>query len=109
MTPAQQLRLQGFNVSLKKRGVLLSLEGSDATFQALVQPFQAEAGEFTISDETRNASKIHVLRSAPGAQEVGVGSVLVAVELGTVHRVTVVEDHPANIALVFHCETASPA
>jgi hypothetical protein len=107
VTPVQKLRLQGFNASLKQRGVTLALEGSELIFQALVQPFNADTGEFMVSNETRNASKVHVLRDAPGVQQIAIGNVLVASDTGTVHRVTAIEDHPSNIALVFHCETAS--
>lgn len=104
MTPVQKARQQGFNASLKQRGVTLTL--NDLSFTALVQPVNSDSGEFTVSEATRNASRIHILRDVAGVQQIEIGSVLLDSEAGRTHRVTEIEDHPTNIALVFHCETA---
>jgi hypothetical protein len=104
LTPVQKARLVGFKASLAQRGILLSLQGTELSFNALVQPFVPDGGEFSVSNETRNASKIHVLRDSPGIEQIAVGSVLA--DSATACRVTHIEDTPVNIALVFHCETA---
>jgi hypothetical protein len=106
LTPVQKARLQGFNASLKTRGVVLTLEGSELVFNALLQPFNPDAGEFTISEETRNASKIHILRDAAGVDQLSIGSVFKDTETGRTYRVTRIEDQPVNIALVFYCESS---
>jgi hypothetical protein len=107
LTAAQRTRLHGFNASLKQRGVLLVLEGTESGFNALVQPVGPDQDEFSVSHETRSASKIHILRSSGGIEQISIGSVLKDSDSGTSHRVTQVDDHPTNIALVFHCETAA--
>lgn len=107
MTAVQKARLQSFNASLKQRGVLLRLRGLDAEFNALVQPVSSESEEFSVGNETRNASKVHVLRGEAGIVEARIGSVFVDDAASFTHRVIAIEDHPANVAVVFHCETAA--
>ena len=104
MTPVQKARRQGFNSSLKQRGVTLTL--NELSFMVLVQPKDSDAGEFTVSEATRNSSRIHILRDVAGVELIEIGSVLLDNQSGRSHRVTEIEDHPTNIALMFHCETA---
>jgi hypothetical protein len=106
MTATQKARRAGFNASLAQRGVSLLLEGTDFSFDALVEPVIPDAGQFSLSEATRDASKIHVLRDATGVDQITVGSVLNDDDSGKSHRVAKVDDHPTNIVLVFHCETA---
>lgn len=105
MTPAQQMRVLGFNASLSQRGV--SLTFADVTFNALVEKVEPDRSEFSLSNETRDFSKVHILRTALKVTEVEVGSVLRDAEAKIIHRVTRIEDHPTNIALIFHCETTA--
>jgi hypothetical protein len=104
VTPAQKARLLGFNASLIQRGVSLALQDSDSSFTALVQPVVPESGEFSLSNDTREAAKIHILRSAPGIGTVMVGSVFS--DSVYLYRVTKIDDQPANIAVVFFCEVS---
>jgi hypothetical protein len=104
VTASQQLRLLGFNASLAQRGVVLEL--GELTFNALVEKVEPDRSEFSLSNETRDFSKVHILRSSPGVSEIEVGSALRDTASQVVHRVTCVENHPSSIALVFHCETA---
>jgi hypothetical protein len=105
VTASQELRLQGFNASLQQRGVLLGLLDTDFTFTALVEKAEPDRSEFSLSNETRDFSKVHILRTTANVNQIEVGSVLN--EAATVHRVTRVEDHPSNIVVIFHCETAA--
>jgi hypothetical protein len=104
LTPVQKARRQGFNASLKQRGVTLTL--NELSFMALVQPVDSDSGEFTVSEATRNASRIHILRESAGAGQIEIGNVLLDNQSGRTHRVTEIDDHPTNIVFVFHCETA---
>ena len=106
MTPVQRARIAGFNASLIQRGVLLQLIGTDSTFNALVMKSQPDNGEFSLSGETRDFSHVHVLRSATGIGDVQVGDAFRDAAAGSNHRVTRIEDHPTDIAIIFHCETA---
>lgn len=72
----------------------------------LVQPKDSDSGEFTVSEATRNSSRIHILRDVAGVEQIEIGNVLLDNKSGRTHRVTEIEDHPTNLALVFHCETA---
>ena len=104
MTPAQKARLVGFTASLKLRGVSLTLRGTRYSFTALVEQTAPEHGEFSLSNETRTGSRVHIPRDSEGVDQILVGSVLA--NEGAAHRVTTVEDHPTNIAMMFVCESA---
>jgi hypothetical protein len=107
VTPVQRARIAGFNASIIQRGIFLQLLGSVSAFNALVQRNEPDKGDFSLSDETRDFSKIHILRSATGLGDVQVGDVFRDAAGGKVHRVTRIEDHPTDVLIIFHCETAS--
>jgi hypothetical protein len=107
MTSAQTLRREGFLASLEVRGVELSFnDGSTTTsFEALVEPFSPEEGEFSAQSYEREASNVHVLREAVPSGIV-IGSFLTHAAEEVRHRVTEIRDDKANICVVFTCETA---
>ena len=109
MTPAQALRLEGFNASLTERGVSLRIHPAGATFTALVQPIVPDGGEFQVGEGVeRESSKVHVLRTAlPVGWKVGAS--LFDADANRYHRIERIEDHPANVAVVAVCETSEPS
>jgi hypothetical protein len=104
MTEARKARLEGWNVSLKQRGVLLS-DPSERQFLALVSPLApSSASEYELSRETNALSAIEVARNADNLN-LGIGTSLTDVETGYIHRIAIVEDNPANVAIKLTCVT----
>jgi hypothetical protein len=106
MTLAQQARLQGWNASLRVRGVSVSLHPSGPVLKALIEPVVPESEEYALSKEVRNYSKVHILRTSVGATKIGPGSSFINQVTGETYRVAEVEDNGIDIKVIYHCETA---
>jgi hypothetical protein len=108
VTATQQARVEGFLVSLATRGVSLTLLRTGQTVTALVEKDAPDAQEFRHGEAEAVGDRIHVLRSQvpTGA---GVGDVFQDAANGFTHRVVEVDNRPANIAVVYRCETAEVA
>lgn len=108
MTPVMQARTEGFLANLAQRGVLLRLDRSGETFQALVGVAQADPMEHSLGEPESLGDRVHVLRpDCP--QGVHVGDVFVDDENKHVHRVIKVDDRPTRIDIVFEVESAKEA
>ena len=105
MTISQQARLTGIHASIKYRGVSVSL--GSKTFNALVTDAPPDASQFTLSNETRSATFVFILREDLGATEVEVGHVFHCVN-GCNYRVVEIEPRPSDILAAFKCESVRP-
>jgi hypothetical protein len=105
MTPAQKARLTGFNVSLRLRGVWLKLLPDGPSYNALVQDAESDRADFSLSQETRASSLVHILRSHLGSQQIVPGDTLKNEATGAHYRVTEQKIRPSDIALVLPCES----
>lgn len=102
----QNLRTIGFKASLKQRGLSLKLLPNGPTFTGLVSDTPPEPGEFTLSNETRDAALVSFLRADLGATVVKPGHSFLHEETGTNYRVTRARSRPYDIAAVFECEVS---
>ncbi len=105
MTPTQQARVEGFVVSLATRGVSLTLLRTGQTVTALVEKDAPDAQEFRHGEAEAVGDRIYILRSQAPAG-IGVGDVFQDAANGFAYRVVEVDNRPANIAVVYRCETA---
>lgn len=107
MSPAQQARVEGFRAALAVRGVALDLPSANATIRGIVEHGVPDHSEYGLARETAVGNRLHFLRSHLTGIQVKVGSVFRDPVARVTHRVTEVEDDPANVAVVFTAETAA--
>jgi len=109
VTPAQQARTSGFNASLSQRGVFVKLLPAGELIKVLVQIVVPESDKYAPTTEVRNASKIHILRTTLADNQItpSVGDSFQSQDAKTEYRVTEVKDNPADIAVVYTCETVT--
>jgi hypothetical protein len=105
VTLAQQDLTTGFLESLARRGVMLNVQGSAVLFRALVEPISPVTSEFSLGDNEREASRVHVLRTELPPDPIGFATYLEHQDTNKVHRVSEIFDHPTKVAVVFSCDT----
>lgn len=117
MTAAQNLRLKGFNASLKKRGVVLELESGER-FDALIEDIGALPGEFVVDSEIRMFSRVHILRDSANLSSIQFGSVLTEIGHRIDGQIKIIEDgrvftvrnsEPHDIKTTFRAEVETPS
>jgi hypothetical protein len=108
VTPTQQARAEGFLASLATRGLGLTLLRTGQTVTALIEKDAPDAQEFRHGEAEALGDRINVLRSQAPAGA-GVGDVFQDAANGFTYRIVEVENRPANIAIVYRCETAEVA
>lgn len=117
MTAAQNLRLKGFNASLKKRGVVLELETGDR-FNALIEDVGSLSSDFVVDGEIKMFARVHILRESPNAGNIQYGSILT--ELGSYEdgQLKLIEDgrvftirnlEPHDIKTTYRAEVGTPS
>jgi hypothetical protein len=114
MTPAQSLRIRGWNASVANRGVSLSMKcgSNDAEPLAVVGLIEAVTektyGRIRVLDN-QTTHIVHVLRSDIVAGEVAVDAVTEierADDAEKTYRVKVFDDDTQRPAVMFHCVLA---
>lgn len=108
MTAVQTARVQGFKASLSKRGLTLRLldtagAQTGSPILALAMPRPADGGEFALSKETANETRLGILRTALAGISVVPGNVFQDTTSNEKYRVTDVTDKPIDIAILFDC------
>ncbi len=110
MTLAQQLQVQRFNASALRRGVSVRLHPAGPLFTALVQSVPQEEAAYSVSKETRNFSRVFILRSAinaDGVPDILIGATFINQETQESYRVASYDDNAADVRVIYHCETSS--
>jgi hypothetical protein len=108
VTPAQSLRLRGYNASLAQRGVSFRT-GSGKDFKALLEYAAQGQDGFELGPAQRQDGTIHVLRSTFAALELDEQSRVIQkgeaedYSDGTTWYLTRIEDNPINIAVLLYC------
>lgn len=106
MTIFQKARLKGINALLKMRGVLLSHSPSGKSFTAMLDDSAPETSQYSLSDETRNATVVSILKSELGETDVKIGSSFTDAASGVTYRVTQVGPRLSDILASFVCESS---
>jgi hypothetical protein len=102
VTPSQKRRLIGINASLRTRGVTVSLRGVE--YRALAGDAPPDATQWDLSNETRAATFVSILRSEI-EDTIVVGDSFACAENGCHYRVVGVEPRPSDILVSFKCES----
>lgn len=106
MTPAQKARLAGWNASLSKRGVLLTLKRTSETFNAIASDAEPVIGQFGVNPEERDDSFVSILRSDLGSTVIVPGDVFTNPETGAMYSVSRTYSRPSDIIARWRCESS---
>lgn len=112
MTPAQTARREGFIASLSVRGRQVKLLPDGPIVQALVETAPLESGEWSVSSEERNASRLKILVDAFTPTQFSAltpTSIFQDVQTGATYRAYKSDSQPVDIAITFTVETSGPS
>lgn len=103
MTNAQRLRVLGHNTSLAQRGVVLLFPNGKRAV-GIVEIVPPPAEERVLGEASRNAVRVHVLRST--GMTADLGQSISNTESGASYRVTNPDVSPDNPICVWECEAS---
>jgi len=108
MTPVQQELTKGFNASLAKRGVSVSVQPGNQSLNVLIEAMAPQNEPKPVNQATRTASKLYALRSDVEALgvNIGIGTTFRSADGTKSYRVVNIQDNPISVKVVYGCETS---